>query len=76
MMITRESIIDTIQRMPDPYLGELYEIIKNFEAIKKRVESKPSLMAKLRNINISAPNDFSQTADLYIAGDNRPKTYH
>ena len=69
-MITRESIIDTIQKMPEPYLLELYEIIKSFEVTKKKVEPKTSLMSKLRSIQISAPSDFSQTADLYIAGNN------
>ncbi len=69
-MITRESIIDEIQKMPEPYLFELYEIIKRFEATKKKAEPKPSLMSKLRGIQISAPSDFSQTADLYIARDN------
>lgn len=63
-MIMREQLIDTIQKMPDPYLTELYEIVKNFEAKKKKVESKSSLMSKLRKIEISGPEDFSQTADL------------
>ncbi|MBN2092971.1 hypothetical protein JW964_25335 [candidate division KSB1 bacterium] len=69
-MITRENIIDRIQKMPEPYLIELYEIIKSFEASKKKAKSKPSLMSQLRNIKISAPSDFSQTADLYVAGDD------
>jgi len=69
-MITRESIIDTIQKIPEPYLIELYEIIKSFEATKKKVKPKQSLMSKLRSIKISAPSDFSQTTDLYVAGDN------
>jgi hypothetical protein len=68
-MITRETIINKIQQMPEPYLGELYEIIKNFEATRQKEQPKQSLMAKLRNIKISASSDFSQTADLYVAGD-------
>ena len=69
-MITREIIINKIQKMPEPYLVELYQIIKNFEATRKKEKQQQSLMAKLRNIKISAPSDFSQTADLYIVGDN------
>ena len=68
-MITREIIINKIQQIPEPYLGELYEIIKKFEVARKNEKPKQSLMAKLRNIKITAPRDFSQTADLYVAGD-------
>ena len=68
-MITRQTIIDTIHNAPEPYLGELYDVIKNFIDTKKKVEPKQSLMAKLRKIKISAPSDFSQTADLYISRD-------
>lgn len=69
-MITRETIINKIQKMPEPYLGELYKIIKDFEANRQMAKPNQSLMAKLRNIKISAPSDFSQTTDLYVAGDN------
>ncbi|MCI0513780.1 hypothetical protein L0128_11245 [candidate division KSB1 bacterium] len=63
-MTIREAIIDVIQKMPEPYLGELYEMIQNFEAARKKRTSPPGLMAKLRAIQISAARDFSQTADL------------
>ena len=69
-MITRETIIETIRKMPEPYLGELYEIIKDFEATKKNVKARQSLMAKLRNIKIVAASDFSQTADIFDSEDN------
>ena len=63
-MITREAIINEIQKIPEPYLADLYKMIKDFEA-DKEVKPKQSLMSKLRSIEISAPSDFSQTADLY-----------
>jgi hypothetical protein len=69
-MITINTLIDTIKKIPEHYLPELYELIKSFEATKKKPDSKPSLMSKLRNIKISAPEDFSQTADLYASGAN------
>lgn len=65
-MINRETIINEIQKVPEPYLGELYKIIKNFEVAKQKVKPKQNLMAKLRKITISAPSDFSQTADLNL----------
>ncbi len=68
-MITRDTIINKILQMPEPDLVELYQIIKNFEATRKKDQPQQSLMAKLRSIKISAPSDFSQTADLYIAGE-------
>ncbi|MGH7496232.1 MAG: hypothetical protein ACREOO_28095 [bacterium] len=67
-MSTRELVIDKIQKMPEPYLPELYEIIQEFEAAKQDTSAKPNLMAKLRSIKISAPRDFSQKVDLYVAG--------
>jgi len=70
-MITRETIIDKIQKIPEPYLGELYSVIMDFERIKKKAETAPSLMAALRSIKIYAASDFSQTADLYFAGDSK-----
>ena len=69
-MNSREMIIDRIQKMPEPYLLVLYDIIKHFEASKKKVEPRQSLMSKLRRIKISVSSDFSQTADLYVPGEN------
>jgi len=62
---TRESIIALIEKMPEPLLPELYELIKNFEA----AQAQPCLMSKLRSIEISAPPDFSQIVDLCIPGE-------
>jgi len=71
-MITRETVIDEIQNIPEPYLVELYKIIKDFEVAKKKPTIKcNSLMYKLRNIKIHAPSDFSLKADLYTPGDNK-----
>lgn len=70
-MITRETIIDKIQKMPEPYLGELYSVIMDFEEIKKKAAATPSLMSTLRNIKIYAASDFSQKADLYWAGESK-----
>ncbi len=71
-MSTREAIINEIQKIPEAFLEDLYKIIKDFETGKK-VEQKQSLMSKLRSIKIEAPEDFSQTVDLYPREGNNAK---
>ena len=63
-MITHQTSVDAIQKIPESYLDELFAIIKNFEAKKLEKNGASSAMAKLRKIHISAPSDFSQTAEL------------
>lgn len=65
-MVTREDVVAEIQKVPDKYLEELYRIIKDFE-IKSadEDEANSSVMAKLRQIKISAAPDLSVKADLY-----------
>jgi len=63
-MINREKIIEEIQKVPDEFLDELYQVIRDFE-VKKEGESEPSVMARLRQIRISASADFSTKASLY-----------
>jgi hypothetical protein len=64
-MISRERIIEEIEKVPDEHLEELYKIIKDFEVKKDDRESGESVMARLRRIRISASPDFSIKADLY-----------
>lgn len=63
-MISREKIIEEIQNVPDELLDELYQLIRDFE-VKKEENSEPSVMARLRQIRISASTDFSSKATLY-----------
>lgn len=63
-MITHEFLIKEINKIPDGYLSEVYELIKNFEE-EKKIKSESNLMSKLRSINILAAQNFSQTADLH-----------
>jgi hypothetical protein len=63
-MISREKIIEEIQNVPDELLDELYQVIRDFE-VKKGEDSEPSVMARLRQIRISASPDFSSKATLY-----------
>jgi hypothetical protein len=62
-MINREKIIEAIQKVPDELLDELYQV-------KKEENSEPSVMARLRQIRISASPDFSSTASLYDLENN------
>ena len=64
-MISREKIIEEIEKVPDEHLDELYRIIKDFEVKKENGDSCESVMAQLRRIKISASQDFSIKANLY-----------
>lgn len=64
-MISREKIIEEIEKIPDEQLDDLYRIIKDFEATKQNGQSGESVMARLRKIKISASPDFSIKAALY-----------
>ena len=64
-MVTREEVIAEIQKLPEKHLDELYRIIKNYETASGEDQSNENMMAKLRQIKISASPDFSIKADLY-----------
>ena len=64
-MITREDVVAEIQRVPEKHLGELYRIIKSYEENGEESVHPENIMAKLREIKISASPDFSITAKLH-----------
>ena len=64
-MVTREDVVAEIQRVPEKHLGELYRIIKSYEGNGGESDSSENIMAKLREIKISASPDFSINARLY-----------
>jgi hypothetical protein len=64
-MITREEVIAEIQRVPEKRLGELYHIIKSYEENGDESGAADTVMAKLRQIKISASPDFSTNVNLY-----------
>jgi hypothetical protein len=63
-MVTREELVAEIQRVPEKHLGELYRIIKSYEENGAESERSENIMAKLREIKISALPDFSINASL------------
>ncbi len=65
-MVTREDIVAEIQKVPEEHLDDLYQIIKKYERKDGVQENEnQSVMAKLRQIKISASPDFSIKANLY-----------
>lgn len=64
-MVTREKLVEEIERIPDEHLEELYRMIKSLEVNGTPTESGESVMARLRKISISASPDFSLKANLY-----------
>ncbi|HEV7375511.1 MAG TPA: hypothetical protein VGN95_12380 [Pyrinomonadaceae bacterium] len=70
-MVTKEDVIAEIQKIPEKHLEELYRIIKDFEVNNNEEEkSNQSVMAKLRQVKISASPDFSTKANLYDLEEN------
>lgn len=72
-MVTREDVVVEVRKMPEKYLDELYQIIKDFEARADGEETDQNVMAALRQIKISASSDFSTTASLYQAPDKHAR---
>ena len=64
-MVTREELVAELQRVPEKHLGELYRIIKSYEENGAESESSENVMAKLREIKISASPDFSMKTRTY-----------
>lgn len=57
-MTMKEQIHAEIERMDEAQLDELYDLIKQFVQIRQET-NKPSLMSKLKRIQIDAPEDFA-----------------
>lgn len=64
-MVTRDEIVAEIEKVPAKHLDELYTIIRNYEEIGEAGDGTESVMAKLRQIRVSAARDFSTNADLH-----------
>jgi len=68
-MVTREDIVVEVQKLPEKYLPELYQIIKLFEERADQTTDDDNVMAALRGIRISASPDLSTDASLYHIDD-------
>jgi hypothetical protein len=57
-MTIREIIEAELDKIDDDYLAELYEVIQQF-AQSRQPTKKPTLMHKLRSIQIDGPPDLA-----------------
>ena len=64
-MVTREDIFAEIQRVPDDRLDEVYSLLKKYERNGEESGAEINVMAKLREIKISASPDLSIRANLH-----------
>ncbi len=69
-MTTKELIYAEIERIDQEQLDKLYTVIKQFTQAQQPA-TKPSLMAKLKRIQIDAPEDFAANLDLDLSGGKR-----
>jgi len=69
-MTATELIYAENERIDEQQLDEIYTIIKRF-AQTQQPSAKPSLMDKLKHIQIDAPPDFAANLDMYASGAKR-----
>ena len=67
-MISKETIKKEIDNIPEERLEDLHQLVKEFSKSKNSGE-KGNLMAKLRQVKIHGPKDFSQNIDAYLSGE-------
>jgi hypothetical protein len=67
-MTTKERIHAEIDTLSGEYLDELYAVVQKFVQSKQHPQ-KQSFMAKLKRIQIDAPQDFAANLDLYVSGE-------
>ncbi len=63
-MITKEQLKIEIDNVDDnQLLDKIHQLIRNARLPQN---TSPSLMAKLRSVQISAPRDFAENIDAYL----------
>lgn len=67
-MISKELIKIEIEKVPEERLAELYSVVKRYSESPGNGDGQ-SLMSKLREIAIEAPEDFAENIDLYLTGE-------
>ncbi len=65
-MTTKELIQAEIEKVDDEHLGELYRLIRDFT--QHTEQAKPTLMSRLKQVQIEGPEDFAANLDLYVSG--------
>lgn len=57
-MVTKQMIQEKIDNLTEEQLNQVYGMIEELSNLEKPVK-KPSLMSRLQEISIDAPEDFS-----------------
>jgi hypothetical protein len=65
-MVTKDIVKSEIEKVPQERLEELYQVVKSFTSPAPEASPK-SFMAKLRELSIDGPEDFSANVDLYLS---------
>ncbi len=69
-MTTKELINTEIEKLSEDELTKVYGVVKSL-AESKASEQRPTLMSRLKRIQIEAPEDFAANLDLYASGEKR-----
>ena len=67
MAITKEFLHEEIEKLDEENLEAFYAMIQ--QAMRSRPHKKESILARLRQIQIDAPEDFAANFDAYVIGD-------
>jgi hypothetical protein len=67
-MTTREAIKAEIDNLDEEVLDELLTMVKSLAKSKPQT-NKQTFMSKLLEIQIDAPEDFSENLDAYLSGE-------
>jgi hypothetical protein len=71
-MTTKDLIRAELERLGEEDLQALYGLIKRLRAERSERACKPgSFLAKLKDIQIDAPEDFATNLDQYLSGEKR-----
>ncbi len=69
-MTTKELINAEIEGLSEEELQRVYGVVRSLTESKVS-EQKPSFMARLKRIQIEAPEDFAANLGLYRSGEKR-----
>lgn len=67
-MTTKDLLKAEIDKLDPEQIEQVYQVIKQFTETQPQ-KSKPSLMSRLKQIKIDAPEDFSSNLDQYTSGE-------
>lgn len=63
----RDLIETEIDKVGEENLDELYALVKQF--VQQKSPPQPSVLTRLKQIKIQAPEDFASNLDRYLSGE-------